>query len=378
MNRTRILVVDGNAGWVRSLFLAMRADVEVAFVRAYHPGFFKAAVGKSIVHGRGRGKIQDNIWDEYALIAGWTRFGGVSERLLLSRCRKIIRRWGGCEAVVFTLPQYAGVAERMTGVPRIYYAFDPYEYYEWDKAVTRATEDRLLATCETSVAISRKLEDDFRPRVRGALAYSPNAVSDSFVAALRAGVEPPADIAALPRPIIGCTGQINMTYDMDLIEALSAKLPHMTFVFVGGIVEGDPGKKARIESVLSRPNVKWLGQKDHKTLPAYIGSFDICFNPLAVTPHNDRRSPLRLYDYLATDRPILSTAVAEAAVHGNLISVGRTADECAALMTTMTGPAYAVDLASRHAYIARNTWSARARQFLEFIGPARPAAGVPQ
>jgi glycosyltransferase involved in cell wall biosynthesis len=362
----RILVVDGNTPWVRSLFMAMPEGVRVAMVRPYHPRMFRAALGASpLWSGNSRRQLRGDVWEEHAVIAGWTRFGRLSEQILRRRCARAVRLMGGCDAAVFVIPQYAGLAESFHGAPRVYYAYDPYEFYDWNITATRAGEDRMLRTCELSVAISKKLTEDFRPRTSGRLVYSPNAVSEAFVAAMQASPQPPSDLSALSGPIVGCTGQINSSYDWDLIDAVADRLRSITFVFVGNLQEPSLAVRKRIEATFARENVRWLGPRNHAALPSYIANFNVCLNPLAVTPHNDRRSPLRLYDYLASHQPVVSTAVAEAAVHDGLIAVGHTPEEIASHIEDALKPGHRVDLPARQSYISNNTWAARARRFLK-------------
>ena len=98
----------------------------------------------------------------------------------------------------------------------------------------------------------------------------------------------------------------------------------------------------------------------HEHLPAYLNGFDVCFNPLAVNEYGDRRCPLRLYDYLATDKPIVSTGIREAFSHGGLVATFNSADEAAALIMRMVQGGYPLDLLARSEYIRNNTWEARA------------------
>jgi glycosyltransferase involved in cell wall biosynthesis len=144
---------------------------------------------------------------------------------------------------------------------------------------------------------------------------------------------------------------------------------------VGPIFKEPAEVQRPMEAVMARPNVKWLGPKPHDELPGYLRGFDVCLNPLAITEHNDRRSPLRLYDYLATDRPILSTAIREAFTHGPLVETFKTADEGVALLRRMLAGEIRVDKAARMAYLQNNTWEARAEYFLAAIKEVRAARG---
>jgi hypothetical protein len=169
---------------------------------------------------------------------------------------------------------------------------------------------------------------------------------------------------------VGCIGQINSSaYDWELIEHLSASFPSAHFVFIGPRFKEQSNSAAnRIEAVFGRRNVHWLGPKPHAHLPAYLRRFDVCINPLCVSEHNHRRSPLRLFDYLTTDRPIISTAIAEASNHVPFVSIAKDKEEFRRFLDEALKQKTAADLQPRWDYIAANTWQARADEFWQRVG----------
>lgn len=88
-----------------------------------------------------------------------------------------------------------------------------------------------------------------------------------------------------------------------------------------------------------------------------------------MNPANDRRSPLRIYDYLATDKPILSTAIAEAYCHLPHLSICRSAVEMAAAIEQVCSGKYEMDWEARRCHIQANTWQRRAAQLLTILEP---------
>ncbi|MFO0005083.1 MAG: glycosyltransferase, partial [bacterium] len=96
------------------------------------------------------------------------------------------------------------------------------------------------------------------------------------------------DISALGRPIVGIVGQINNTYDWEMLEAAAETNQQMQLVFIGNLFE-EGEVTERIKSFFKRDNVHWLGAKPHNDLKGYIDNFDILLNPLAINPQNDRR-----------------------------------------------------------------------------------------
>ena len=60
--------------------------------------------------------------------------------------------------------------------------------------------------------------------------------------------------------------------------------------------------------IKNRPNIYYLGGKSHIELPYYLNIFDVCIIPyLRMHPQNVYCSPLKLYTYLTTGKPIVTT-----------------------------------------------------------------------
>jgi glycosyltransferase involved in cell wall biosynthesis len=293
------------------------------------------------------------------------RWGGVSSSLVHWFCRRRFADAGRPDAVVFTWPYLASLCEKLPDLYRIYYCKDPFDRWPGATSATREMEQRLLNNCDLVFTVSRQLAEDFAPRSRGKVIYLPNAVDDSF---LSLPSLPRPDDLPTGQPIVGCIGQINYTYDLEYMQQMAALSPGVTFCFVGAVVEYDGAQRRRILSWLRRTeNVIWLGERPHEQLPAYIQHFDICLNCLRVDDNNNRRSPLRLYDYLVSDRPVITTGVREAYEHVPHVVVAESPEEAANVIRETLEGKRPIDAARRRAYIEQHTWSVRARQFLGYL-----------
>ena len=62
--------------------------------------------------------------------------------------------------------------------------------------------------------------------------------------------------------------------------------------------------------VLSEAGVLLLGGKDHDDVPAYLRHADVLLVPHVVTPFTDSLDPIKVYEYQAAARPVVSTPVA--------------------------------------------------------------------
>jgi len=132
--------------------------------------------------------------------------------------------------------------------------------------------------------------------------YIPNGVDGEM---FRPGLSHsmPADLQAIPRPIVGYAGKMQEMLDIELIEQMARRFPHVTFVFIGQQLN-----TRWVKHLWSLPNVCYLGDKQYSTLPSYLNAFDICMIPY----HPERQhggDPIKFYEYLAMGKPIVTTNI---------------------------------------------------------------------
>lgn len=106
----------------------------------------------------------------------------------------------------------------------------------------------------------------------------------------------PTDLFNVQNPIIGHLGALDGDTDLSVIEAAARAHPEWSFVFVGPV-------GVNTASLMDLKNIHLLGAKPPNLLPVYISRFDVCINVAKSTG----ASPVKLYQYLATGKPIVST-----------------------------------------------------------------------
>jgi hypothetical protein len=368
-----LFVVDTEAPWIRSFVRAMPEEVKVCGFRVQ--SLLSSSVGIcSQLSKFGRTEVISSCWnDTWTSIPGWNRAYRLSSWIVTLQIRRKIRELGQPDAILFTLPWYANVAASLKGTTNAYYAHDTFRYYGWNNNKVIPLEKKMLDTCSVAFAVAKKVAEDLEEMTSTPIKYLPMATNwQSGHVSTDGDAAAENNLAHIPRPIIGCVGQINKAaYDWDLIEQLSKSFPNASFVFIGNKFKEPPGPaSSRLAGVFSLPNVVWLGPKPHAHLPAYLKRFDVCFNPLGVTDHNNRRSPLRLFDYLTTDRPIVSTAITEAFNHVPLVQIARSNTEFCQFVAEALKLKSAPDLEKRKSYINANTWQMRAKEFCSLVSQA--------
>ncbi|HKO21932.1 MAG TPA: glycosyltransferase, partial [Candidatus Eisenbacteria bacterium] len=89
-------------------------------------------------------------------------------------------------------------------------------------------------------------------------------------------------------------------------------------VMVGPIVKIDPS------SLPQYPNLHYVGQRDYDDLPRYLAGWDVCLMPFALNEATRSISPTKVLEYMAAERPIVSTPIADVAEpYGDIVYLGR-------------------------------------------------------
>jgi glycosyltransferase involved in cell wall biosynthesis len=361
-----MFVVDSGASWIRSLLNGMPPSVRIHGFRIHNLFSFPGSL-RGLIRKVGKWEKVSESWeDTWVCTPSWHKAFEFSSWIVEQHVKLAIRRLGPPDVMLFTLPWYARVAESCPGLTKAYYAHDTFRFYQWDSQKIVALETRLLTNCNVGFGVAKLVVSDLRELAATPVHYLPMATTTQRRSARS---EEPADgeFREIPSPRVGCVGQVSdKAYDWDLIEYLGTNLPQAHFVFIGPLLQATD-KTNRITTIFNRPNVHWLGEKPHATLPNYLRGFDVCINPLRVNEHNHRRSPLRLFDYLTTDRPIISTALEEAFNHVPHVNIARSNEEFCQMLSDALNLKTAPDLEGRRAYIAGNSWHSRAAELLQRV-----------
>jgi glycosyltransferase involved in cell wall biosynthesis len=136
----------------------------------------------------------------------------------------------------------------------------------------------------------------------------------------------PADIANLPRPILGYYGVVDERLDYDLLLKLAKSTP-------GSVVILGPVAKVEQSEIPVHRNLHWLGRRPYDTLPNYAKAFDVCLMPFAMNEATEYINPTKALEYLAAGRPVVSTPVPDVvSLFSKVVSVAPSArdfiDQC--------------------------------------------------
>lgn len=216
----------------------------------------------------------------------------------------------------------------------------------------------ILEEVDGVIAVSRELEKEAFRKGKPVF-YLPNAVSDEFLTLLSkpALIPEPADYADIPRPRAVHVGSYNPAWiNWSMLIAAAQRLPHISFCMIGG------GHESGVPDLPA--NIHLLGRRKYEDLPPLLAHADLClllYHP-AATSSGD---PTKLYEYLASGKPIISTPHPCAENFKNFLRLVYKSDdfvEAVAEELKNAGNTHADD---RRQSAAMHTWSLRARSLKE-------------
>lgn len=237
----------------------------------------------------------------------------------------LLRRWirtlGFHRPILWTyLPHTEGLVGRLGDRLAIYDCVDELSSAQGlvRPEVIRELEGRLIRQARLVIVTHENLY-----RSKGTLAQEialvPNGAEvNHFRKASLPETRIPAEMQAMPRPIVGFVGLIQYWIDLDLLRFLALARPNWSFVLVG-----PRGRLAPVERIEGLPNVHLLGRKRYEDLPGYLKAFDVCLNPYVVDDTALHCSPLKLYEYLAAGKPVVSVDMPEARKFDGVVRIGR-------------------------------------------------------
>jgi len=253
-------------------------------------------------------------------------------------------------------------------VPRLRHPFliyDVLDVLEISGPVTSAklsAHAQLLAGAGMVMATSQRLLEEAR-KVRADAIPMPNACDPAHFAPEEGRAVPGdlAEIVAAGGPIAGYYGALATWFDYDLLDAVAERLPHWWFVLIGPDYDGT---MARLPA---RRNVRWLGLKEYGALPAYLQRFDVAMIPFVINEITRATSPVKLFEYMAGDRPIVTTPIEEARGYASVHIADGAEAFAAALETAYAGREDTTARRVRRAERDANTWAARAAAILDGV-----------
>lgn len=117
------------------------------------------------------------------------------------------------------------------------------------------------------------------------------------------------------KPIIGYYGALASWFDYKLVKEVAKLRKDWNIVLIGWDYDGSLGKSGlrNIENIHIIPSVPY------EILPTYAQWFDVCTIPFVINEVTESTSPVKLFEYMALGKPIVTTAMPECKKYKSVI-----------------------------------------------------------
>ncbi len=187
--------------------------------------------------------------------------------------------------------------------------------------------------------------------------YLPNAVDDELFAPLLQ-YELPKDMVPGSKTLLYYGSLWGEWFDWDLVFGIAKADPSVSINLIGDF-------DAILHIRKTAPsNVHFLGLKKQTELPAYLSYADFALIPFKPGAIGDYVSPLKVFEYIAMNTPVLTTALPDLMGYPNVYA-GNTVDSWMAAIRSHC----VTDTAASQAFTLDNTWSNRIQNMLDKACP---------
>lgn len=158
-------------------------------------------------------------------------------------------------------------------------------------------------------------------------------------------------------PIVGYIGNASLgRIDSELFDFLLQKRPNWQFVFIG------PAHSNFMERYANCENVHVMKPVNYQDLPCYMRYFDAAFIPFTKNENTKGNDLLKLHDFLAMGKPIVSTEIGGAKDLRDVIRIAGTPSEFLAALEKALRPDRDEDILKRKSVAFQNSWHNRIKE----------------
>ncbi len=204
--------------------------------------------------------------------------------------------------------------------------------------------------------------------------YNPNtflvgnvADFDHFNTSLKLNYSEPKEFKGLPHPRLLFFGALSsFKLDFKLLIKLAETFPKSSIILIG------PAHTGELDTDLSQlerfSNIHILGERSYNLLPSYIKHSDLLILPYRFSEYIESCFPIKFFEYLASGKPVLTTAIPELKVYKDVVPEGDTPEEflskCSELIES---PPSGEEIGKMVELAREHTWETRINRIAEAV-----------
>jgi glycosyltransferase involved in cell wall biosynthesis len=270
----------------------------------------------------------------------------------------------------FVVPHPGFLAGRLGESLVVYYCIDDYAAHPGVNVAAVEAADAALTRRADIVFVAPPALLEGKRAQNANVEFSPHGVDfDLFSKAADATTPVAAAAAQLPRPVIGFFGLLADWIDIPLLAHLARARPDWTLLLVGHA-------STDLAPFEGLKNVVRVGPQPYDSLPGWAKAFDVAVMPYRMNRQVQNANPLKLREYLATGKPVVSVPTPEVA---RFLPHVRLAEGPDAFLQAVEAALADHDPAARQARmdsVRGMSWDARVAEVLAIVARRAGARGT--
>ena len=226
-----------------------------------------------------------------------------NEKIVAKRLKKVIKSLNIQDYIYinsynYTYPNFHRLIKP---VLTVYHCVDPLiEQYQIRHGLI--SEDIVVKSVDLVICTSKQLRDS-KKKLNSNTFFIPNAANIAHSQKALDPQLPVADILSdIQKPVIGYFGNIERRIDYDLLIQVLQQNPDKNFAFIG------PVDIDYVEHIaFKEPNIFLKGAVPYHQMPLVLKGFDVAIIPFKKDEVSSSIFPLKLFEYLGSGRPVVST-----------------------------------------------------------------------
>lgn len=287
---------------------------------------------------------------------------------------RLFGRWSVCRALRsvgisrriswFVVPHPGFLAGQLGEDLCIYYCIDDYAAHPGVDSELIGRRDAMLSRRADLQFVAPPALLEGKRQINPRTHYSPHGVDvELFRRAAAPDTEIPAAASGLSAPVIGYIGSLHEWIDFELIAWLARQRPQWTFLLVGHAA-------ANVGELRSLANVRLVGSQPYPDLPQWAKAFDAAIIPYRLNRQVANANPLKLREYLATGKPVVSVRNPEIEKFSRWVHIADGRDEFLQALEQALDEDSPQAAAERIAAVADQTWDRRVDDILAIVTQA--------
>jgi hypothetical protein len=281
----------------------------------------------------------------------------LNRQLLSKQLIPWLRRLPKPPIAVTTLPLVADILDDLPVRRWVYYCVDDFSVWPGlEQAAIGRMERKLVGRMDDAIAASETLQFHLANLGRASSLLTHGVDLDFW----RQPGEPLAALQALPRPLVMFFGLIDRRLELAFLRRLGESMTEGALLLIGPQDNPDP-------ALYTLPRVALHPALPFPQLPAAARMADVLVMPYADLPVTRAMQPLKLKEYLATEKPVVVRDLPANQAWADCLDLCESAGQFASLVQQRCSTGVPHEQRRARLRLESETWAEKARQFAHVV-----------